>query len=117
MTILTYGGYTHDEYENTLNLNMRGLENQSGYVYGVVETIAITGILQADTLSQLLTKQAALQAAYQLQDQSLFWYSGSTLLYGVQAAQTLYGVRVVNPPSFTQGRSPGELVNRRSLRS
>lgn len=113
MTVLTYGNYEHGAYENTLNLNMRGLENPSGYVYGVVETIIINGILQADTLSELLTKQAALQAAYQIQGQNLTWYSGSTLLYGVQSDQTLYGLRVVSPPSFPQGGAPGELVNRR----
>lgn len=113
MTVLSYGNYTHDEYENIVNISMRGLENQTGYVYGVVETWVITGILQADTLVQLLTRQAALQAAYQIQDQNLSWVSGSNVIYQIQSAQTLYGVRVTNPPSFAQGGAPGELVNRR----
>jgi len=111
--ILSYGNYTHDEYEVTVNITMRGLENPTGYVYGVVETWQITGILQADSLAALLVKQAALQAAYQLQDQNVLWTSGSSVVYQIQAGQTLYGVRVVSPPSFAQGAAPGELVNRR----
>uniref|UniRef100_UPI0026247177 hypothetical protein n=1 Tax=uncultured Gimesia sp. TaxID=1678688 RepID=UPI0026247177 len=112
--ILSYGNYTHDEYEVTVNITMRGLENPTGYVYGVTETWQITGILQADSLAALLVKQAALQAAYQLQDQNVLWTSGSSsVVYQIQADQTLYGVRVVSPPSFAQGAAPGELVNRR----
>ncbi|WP_339730089.1 hypothetical protein [uncultured Gimesia sp.] len=111
--IFSYGNYQHAENEVTVNINMRGLENQTGYVYGVAETWVITGILQADSLAALLAKQSALQSAYQLQDQNVLWRSGSDVVYQIQSSQTLYGVRVVNPPSFAQGAAPGELVNRR----
>lgn len=114
MTVLTYGGYSHDANENIVSISMRGIENQSGYVYAVAETVQISGILQADTLAELLTKQAALQEAYKLQDQNLTWLSGSDIIYQIESSQTLYGVRVINPPSFAQGGAPGELVNRRT---
>ena len=111
--IFTYNGYSHDEYSVTVDINIRGLENPTGYVYGDTVTLTVTGILQADTLSELLTKQAALQTVYKVQNGNVSWKSGSTTIYEIISENTLYGVRVVTPPTFAQGAAPGELVNRR----
>lgn len=111
--IFTYGSYSHAEYEVTVDINVRGMENPTGYVYGYVETWNVTGILQGDSLSDLLTKQAALRNAYVTQNQNVTWKSGSTTIHEIVSSNTLYGVRVVTPPTFSQGAAPGELVNRR----
>ena len=101
--IFTYNGYSHDEYSVTVDINIRGLENPTGYVYGDTVTLTVTGILQADTLSELLTKQAALQTVYKVQNGNVSWKSGSTTIYEIISENTLYGVRVVTPPTFAQG--------------
>lgn len=111
--IFTYNGYSHDEYSVTVDINIRGLENPTGYVYGDTVTLTVTGILQADTLSELITKQIALTNAYKVQNGNVSWMSGSTPVYQIMSDDTLYGVRVVTPPTFAQGAAPGELVNRR----
>ena len=111
--IFTYNGYPHAEYEVTVDVAKRGLENPSGFVYGESITLTITGILQGDSLPDLLTKQAALSNAYAIQNGNILWQSGSTTILNIQSDQTLYGVRVVKPPSFERGAAPGELVNRR----
>ena len=113
MTVLSYGSYNHDAYEVTMDIGVRGLEDPTGFVYGETVTLTITGILQADDLASLLVKQAALSNAYKLQNQNVVWMSGSTTIYQILNANTLYGVRVVTPPTFSQGAAPGELVNRR----
>lgn len=111
--ILSYGNYQHDEFEVIVNINNRGLENPTGYVYGWVETWTITGVLQADDLASLLVKQTLLEDAYTLQNQDVLWMSGSDIVAQIKSDDSLYGVRVVIPPSFLQGSASGELVNRR----
>ena len=111
--IFTYNGYPHAEYEVTVDVAKRGLENPSGFVYGESITLTIAGILQGDSLSDLLTKQAAMSNAYTTQNGNILWQSGAVTILNIQSTQTLYGVRVVKPPSFEQGAAPGELVNRR----
>ena len=113
MTVLTYGGYSHDEYSVTISINNRGLENPTGYVYGYVTTLSVTGVIQGEDLAGVLTKQQLLEEAYTIQNQDILWVSGNSTIIQINSAATQYGVRVAAPPTFSQGAAAGELVNRR----
>ena len=113
-SVLYYGAYQHEDNEVTINVSRRAMENQTGFVFGSVETWNVTGILQADTLADLKTEMDQLEAAYQEPNKDLIWKIGSTVVHQMLDGETAYGIRVVVPPHFPRGDAPGELVNRRN---
>jgi len=110
---LKYGNYQHADNEVNVNVSRRGLENQTGYVFGYIEAWSITGIMQADSLTALKTAMDNLEAAYREPNKDLIWKIGDTIIHQMLNQSTAYGIRVAVPPHFPQGDAPGELVNRR----
>jgi hypothetical protein len=76
---LSYGNYQHADNEVNVNVSRRGLENQTGYVFGYVEVWTITGIMQADSLAALKTAMGSLETAYREPNKDLIWKIGDTV--------------------------------------
>ncbi len=112
--VLKYGDFSHAANENIVNITRRALENETGFVYGYVESFAITGILQGDTLADLKTAWEEIEDAYALQNKDLSWEFDNVPIHEMKNSETLYGVKVAVPPHYPDGGGPGELVNRRS---
>lgn len=110
---LKYGDFQHADNEVNVNISRRGMENETGYVYGYIESWSITGIMQADSLSALRTAMDALEAAYKVPNKDLIWKIGDTTIHQMLNNDTAYGIRVAVAPHYPQGDAPGELVNRR----
>ena len=112
--ILEYNEYSHSPHENKININRRALENETGFVYGYIESWAITGILQAETLAELKTAWGEIETAYAEQNRNLIWKFDGVAIHQMLNDETMFGVKVAVPPHYPDGGGPGELVNRRS---
>lgn len=111
--ILSYGNYSHPDNEANVIITRQGLEADDGYIYGYTETWNITGIMHAESDSELVTNMAALVSAYSLQGQDLYWKKSGTTMHSLISANTLAGTRVTVAPHFPQNGN-GELTSFRS---
>ena len=104
---LKYGAYTHANHECSLVVARTPRFNDGGQQVAVVERWEIAGFIQAASQAALTTALSALASAYALngQDATLLLDDGVTPTHHqIINANTLGGVRVVQAPSFPQGR-------------
>ncbi len=109
---LKYGTYTHAAGEVSLAISRKG-DFVAGLEKGYTERWDIRGRLQiADTgttagnQAAMTAAIAALQVGYSIQGQDLILCTdgGAASIHALVSAQTVGGVRIVERPSFPQGR-------------
>lgn len=102
MSILSYGGYSHDENSVRLTCFKRrilGQANQSLFLKTVYD---VQGVVQGADSAELTSKLAAMQAAYDLQHQDfVLRVNGADSHHKLFAASTINGVRT-HGLSFTK---------------
>lgn len=105
--IFKYGSYAHAQNECSLVAAKLPRFNDGGQVVSHVHRFRIEGFLQAASQAALTTALNALKAAYEIQgqDAALLLDDGLTPTHHVLTnSATLGGVRVVEGPSFPEGR-------------
>jgi hypothetical protein len=101
---LSYGSYTHEEFECTVAIDSRSVPNDAGQPYLTQTTWTITGQIIAADAAGVVAKMAALEAAYSawFRDAALTTAAG-VVCHHLPNAGSYSGVRVVQPPSFPRG--------------
>lgn len=100
--IATYGSYTHDNYECGLTKVIVPVPDEQGTVIGRKHTINLMGKLVAGSKAALLAKRAALEAAYNMENQYFKFSEGSTVIHELNPALAFSGVKVVSGPNFNR---------------
>jgi len=107
MSIVVQGGnYTHASGEVEYSLSVDGFLNERGDTVTHRVKVQMQGELYADSTTNLDVAAAALRSAYR--DRLTQWRvlaDGSALVHSVLEADTIDGIRVVQPPSFPSNRS------------
>ena len=107
MSIVIQGGnYTHASGEVEYSLSVDGFLNEQGNTVTHRYRVQMQGELYAASTGDLDTAAIALRAAYR--DRLTQWRvlaDGSALVHSVLEADTIDGIRVVQPPSFPSNRS------------
>ena len=103
---LKYGTYQHAANEASVVISKQGLFTDAGIACGVRERWDIQGRLQASDQASLSVAINTLVAAYSVQAQDVGFYfdGGQPTSHRIVSGQTNGGVRVVQPPSFPQGK-------------
>ncbi len=111
---LKYGNYQHDAGECTLRgIMSESLSSDNGQVYAIRERWDVEGRLQIDDQGTAAANQAAmtvvidaLKAAYDVNGKDIGFYDDADNLtsHFIKSSATRSGVRVVQPPSFPDGR-------------
>ena len=113
--ILKWGSHTHDNNEVWFDLKKHPIYTEIGTRIGWTELWTITGVLIGDDHDDLITKMAALEAAYAVNRENLVFYhdDGTTPTgHGVNDADTIGGTRVTDFAWLATRQD--ELVLRRS---
>lgn len=99
---LSYGNYSHAADEASVSFTKEILRADSGQVWGVRETWAITGLLQGTNTADVITKQLALEAAYRRDGGNLSLADGSgNVLKSVPGRTNIGCTKVIAGPSFS----------------
>lgn len=100
-----FGGFTHPAAECAVTIAKRRNYGPGGQARSQTEQWTINGILQADTQAAVDAAQAAVMAAYSVDDQDcvLLLNDGTASANRLDTGRALGGVRVVEPPSFPEG--------------
>ncbi len=104
---LKYGSYTHSANEVSVAISRTPRYDEHDRILSMIERWEIDGRLAADTQAALTTAINALEAAYETQGQNVGLYldDGTTLTsHAITSADTIGGVRVVEGPSYPDGR-------------
>lgn len=104
---IKYGTYTHAADECAVVVTRTPRFNDGGQVVSTIERWDITGFIQAASQAALTTALTSLASAYatQGQDVTLLLNDGVTPTHHqILNSSTLGGVRVVQAPSFPDGR-------------
>jgi hypothetical protein len=104
--IFAYGNYVHQNNEVSTVFRQSTLYDQRGNRRGLRKSIELSGVLHGDSQADLTIKLNELDAAYSQDGQNaiLFLDNGTTQTHHkIINNDTLTGVRVVKPPSFSPG--------------
>ena len=111
---LAYGNYQHSAGEATLRgIMSESLSSENGQVYAIRERWDIEGRLQITDQGTAAANQAAmttaidaLKAGYSRDGGDIGFYDdgGNLSSHSIKSSATRSGVRVVQPPSFPEGR-------------
>lgn len=121
MLVIRYGGYRHRVGEGDLTIERRPIQNAKQITVMVEETWTWTGRLRSQSkvpdYRTLIPVINALEQAYKLngQDLVLEHMNGTPTHHSLRNSDCLGGTRVVQPPSFPEGKN-AENVNYRSYR-
>jgi len=110
--VFKYGSYTHDAGTVGLSASREALRDELDQMWAhkirwALDITLISQLSEAAARSAIKTKQDALIAAYAVEnvDAVLYQPGGSTATHhSLLTANTWGGVRVIQPPSFTQYR-------------
>ena len=103
---LRFGTFLHEDAEAAVEISRDAQRTDSGQIYGILETWAIRGRLEADDQATLTTKILQLEAAYKLQvdEMSLeFADTGLDTAHSIKASNLLSPIEVIVPPSYPIG--------------
>jgi hypothetical protein len=103
---LTYGSYAHDLSEAAVSISRQGRFSEHGQLVSTVERWEITGTLHASDQATLFSAIASLNHFYSLQGQDvvLRFEGGTATNHALLSGDCVGGVRVVEGPSFPEGR-------------
>lgn len=103
--ILRYGSYSHANNECAVIISRDGTVGEDGKVVSVTERWDIAGQYHADSVSALTAGLRAMERAYQDEKRDLVLKTdaGGATAHGLYNSQTMFGVRVVQPPSYPVG--------------
>jgi hypothetical protein len=113
-----YGSYQHALYEVSPESIVRRMErSENGLPQRMVTTMTLTGDKQASSVSALTTALVQLERAYSIDGRDAIWAdsTGRELVHSIRSAQTISGVKVVEPVSYPVGRGV-EYAIRRTFR-
>lgn len=112
---LKYGDYQHDPAECILTIHKEAVRASSGVQFATKEVWDIMGRIHATDQASVNAAIAALQAAYSKPNQNAGFYmdDGTPTQHVLDNASSLYGVKVITPPSFPEG-SGGEFSTYRN---
>lgn len=121
MCYLRYGSFTHPQGSVGLTATWQTIPNEAQLTYARKVTINLLGMLtsqqvtEAAAIADIKTKMDAVWAAYSYNDRDLVLYSpsGTATHHNYPTATALGGLRVVQPPSFTDPKG-AELVTKAS---
>lgn len=109
--IFKYGSHTHTQGEVGLSVVKKALNTEAQTMRAHETTLSLNGMLvsqqanEASARAEIKLKQAALEAAYALENQDAILYmpDGTTETHhAYRAANMTGGVRVIQPPSFME---------------
>lgn len=108
---LQYGSFLHPVSEAAVARDLRMLETEGGFPYGIEETWRIRGLLQAPDPASLIALAQAMQAAYSQDYQTIQLIAPSQVVsIQMPGVSAIGGVRVIQPPSFpNDGSDSAEL--------
>lgn len=102
---LRYGNYQHDAGECVLTIFQEAILSERGTQTAIRETWEINGRIHATDQAAVSAAQATLIAAYAVNGQDAGFYldDGSPTNHVLVNANSLYGIKVIKPPSFPKG--------------
>lgn len=111
-----YGNYQHVDNEAGISMSASSQFSDRGVLKSSKAVCKITGVIIGSSQDDLRTKASALMQAYQIQNQLLGLYhdDGSLSHIYLDPAEALGGVKVTQPPSFTNARGRAEYATGRS---
>ena len=101
--IAQYGTYAHTANEVSISIAGKAIESELGVVYAHATSISISGRVHGDTVADITTALATLEAAYKLQarDFTLFDADGTTATqHRILTANTMGGTRATANVSY-----------------
>lgn len=99
-----YGGYPHDSDGTEVTTSQRTEYNERGDAVSIVKTVNLNGTLSASSQSGMTSAINGMLAAYKDgKDFTLYDDDGNPTPHVLTTRDADYGVRVIQPPSFTQG--------------
>jgi hypothetical protein len=103
-TQFIYGSYTHDENEVETVHTAEAVYDDRGFGKSTRERLDLTGRIHADSPTQLTAKLVSLSSAYNQEGlNAVLYVNGAKTHHALLNQGSLYGVRVIQPPSFSPG--------------
>lgn len=114
---LVYGGYSFAVNEAEVQIARTTRRGEGGHPIGYNERWTVTGKLQGATQAAVNGAINALEAAFAVEDRDLSLYldGGGLSEHHLDTSDSVGGTRVVEPPSFPEGRG-GEFSTWRMFR-